>query len=142
MAPENKAVIHGEKFITYRELLIKADALSKYLRKQDIPEGSRVAVLFENSIEYVIAFMAVTHAGFVTVPLDTSLKPDKLNFILENSETRLLLIQNKFLRHIKTILGESFPIKKVISERPLNLAELNIENAVLENILEASSPDS
>jgi len=140
LAPDNDAIVHGDRRITYRELLIAAAQLSEFLKQQDISPGERVAVLYDNSIEYVIAFLAVARAGFVVVPLDISLKPDKFKFILDDSETRILMIQPKFTRHIETILGNNSPVQLVISERKLDLSKFSIQSEVLDNILGRDNP--
>ncbi|MFZ5979410.1 MAG: class I adenylate-forming enzyme family protein [Candidatus Zixiibacteriota bacterium] len=136
LAPDNDAVVHGDRRIRYRELLVATAKLAEFLKQQDIAPGERVAVLYDNSIEYVIAFFAVTRAGYVVVPLDISLKPDKFKFILDDSEARILLIQPKFTRYIDTILGENSPVRLVISERKLDLTKLDLRTALLGEILD------
>ena len=141
LAPDNEAAVHGDRRITYRELLLSAAKLAEYLKEQDIAPGERVAVLYDNAIEYVISFFAVTRAGYVVVPLDISLKPDKFKFILDDSEARLLIIQPKFARHIEAILGENSPVKTVISERKLNLDKFDVTTEVLADILAKDYPE-
>ncbi len=107
ISPDEVAVAHGNRKITYRELLLSSAQVGTYLRQCDFPAGSRVAILCENSIEYVIFFFGVFQAGMVAVPLDTSLKADKLRFILNDCQAKALLIQNKFLRYVKEITAEN-----------------------------------
>ena len=73
-SPEKAAVVHGDRTISYRDLLVAVVAVARGLQR--FSRGSRVAILSENSINYVISFFAVCRAGLVVVPLDTSLKPE------------------------------------------------------------------
>jgi long-chain acyl-CoA synthetase len=130
--------VHGDKKITYRELLLKTNVLARYLENLDFPPGSRVAVLFENSLDYIISFFAVTRAGYVVVPLDTSLKPDKFRFILEDCEAKTLFIQTKFTRYLPEIIGENSPLKLVVSDRELDLSKYHLDSDRLSDIIERS----
>ena len=49
LAPDKEAAVHGDKNITYRDLLVKTNVLARYLENLDFPSGSRVAVLFEKA---------------------------------------------------------------------------------------------
>ena len=100
VSPDRIAITHGNRSIAYRDLLIAADKLGRNLQSQKVPPNSRVAILCENSVEYVIFFFAVLRAGFVVVPMDTSLKPDKLKYILDDCQAKVLLIQAKYAKFL------------------------------------------
>ncbi len=137
LAPDKYAAVHGDKKITYRELLLKTTRLAYFLENHGLPAGSRVAILFENTLEYIISFFAVTRAGYVVVPLDTSLKPDKFNFIIKDCEAKVLFIQARFTRYLPEILGTNSPLQLIISDRTLDLSKDRIKSIRLADILDS-----
>jgi len=117
--PQTAAAVHHDRSISFRELYEASSRLANRLRQLDLPDGSRVAILFENSIEYVMAFFGAFDSGLITVPLDTSLAPESLNFILKDSGARVLIVQGKYKRHLDTIIGGNDALQLLISDKPL-----------------------
>ena len=141
-SPDAIAVAHGDKTISYRDLLDRVGRLKGYLKDTGVAAGERVGILIDNSIDYVVAYFAVTGAGFVVVPLDTSLKPDKFRFILKDCDARILIIQTKYTRQITTILGEKPGVGLVISDRKFGPDNVGVPTAHLPTILESPSRES
>lgn len=120
--PDSPAVVHHDRRITFGELYEAYRNLGDHLRSLELDSGSRVAILFENSIEYAIAYFAVFDAGLIAVPLDTSLAPENLSFILADCDARVLIVQQRYRRHLDQILGDNLSIERLISDRPLQPA--------------------
>ncbi|MEW5923932.1 MAG: class I adenylate-forming enzyme family protein [Candidatus Zixiibacteriota bacterium] len=133
--PENYAVIHQERRVKYRELYGLARQIGSYLEGLGLEKGSRIAILFENSVEYVAIFFGIFEAGYVAVPIDTSLKPEKMGYIIEDCGAELLFIQSKFVRHFDKIVGESSPLKFVVSNKKININRQGIKIDGLDGIL-------
>jgi len=121
ISPDMTAITHGKRSITYHDLLTAADKLGRSLQSDDLPPDSRVAVLCENSVEYVIFFFAALRAGFVVVPLDTSLKPDKLQYILDDCQAKILLIQAKYARFLPEMISADSGVERIVCDKELNL---------------------
>ncbi len=121
ISPDKTAITHGNRSITYHDLLTAADKLGRSLQSDDLPPDSRVAVLCENSVEYVIFFFAALRAGFVVVPLDTSLKPDKLQYILDDCQAKILLVQAKYARFLPEMISADSGVERIVCDKELNL---------------------
>ncbi|MBU0982766.1 MAG: acyl--CoA ligase, partial [candidate division Zixibacteria bacterium] len=119
--PGRIAVSQYERSITYGQLWQAVEHLDRHIRDLSLPGSSRIAVLWENSIEYAIAYFAVTRADHVLVPLDTSANPLTINSILSDADVRVLICQSRYQRHLPKILGESSPLKHIISDRELKV---------------------
>lgn len=65
---ENVALTGGGGHLTYRRLLLEVRAMAAALQRLDPEPGSRVVLIGYNSIEHVIALLAVLLAGKVWVP--------------------------------------------------------------------------
>lgn len=90
--PSAIAVVDGQARIAYEALLVKARSVAGFMRELGVKPGDRVALLMENSIDYVIAYYATLLAGGVVVALNTATKSrDILNWI-RHSDAALLVM--------------------------------------------------
>ena len=133
--PERTAVTHDDRQITFRQLHRQAAGLADHLRQLSVPRGARIAVLFENSIEYVTAFFAVTMAGYVVVPLDTSLDAGSLRFVLSDCEAHVLMAGFRFRKILTKIVEDGTPVDHIITDRPLTLPSGGVKVELLSDII-------
>ena len=98
--PEASAVEHGGKQLTYWELNERANQLARFLRKRGIGQESRVGICLRRSLELPVAILAVLKAGAACVPLDPAYPKERLSYMLEDSETPLVLTQPGLLSEV------------------------------------------
>jgi len=67
-----------------------------------------------NSKEFIIAFLATGKLGAVPVPINTFLKRNEIEYILENSDSKILITQDKFEKDLKGILNVIPKLEKII----------------------------
>ena len=133
--PEKTAAVYLEQSLSYGELNRSALQLAARLQRLDLEPGSRVAILFENCLEYLIGFFGVQAANLVSVPLETSLVPANLNFMLADCGARVLIVQGKYRRNLSTILGDNLPIQLLISDKPIGAACPSVPFELLSDIV-------
>ncbi len=81
---DRTAVTRGNRSVTYAELLAEVDRTRDLLVTQyGIEKHSRTALLYEDSIEYIILALAVLDAGAVMVPISPSLSLMEFDALLE-----------------------------------------------------------
>ncbi len=89
--PDAVAVVYEGRHYTYREVNESANRFAHWLIEQGIGAEDRVAVLLDKSPELVITALGVIKAGAVYLPVDPTYPEDRLNFILSDSEPKLVL---------------------------------------------------
>ncbi|MFL6284240.1 MAG: amino acid adenylation domain-containing protein, partial [Pyrinomonadaceae bacterium] len=89
--PEASAVVDGTDELTYGELNERANRLAHLLRRRGVCEESRVGVLMDRSATAVVSLLAVLKAGGAYVPLDPEYPQERLRFMLEDSDVRVVL---------------------------------------------------
>ncbi len=90
--PNNIAVVYEERELTYEELNQKANQLGHYLRAtQKIQADTLVPIMLDRSEWMIIAILGVLKAGGAYLPIDPAYPEDRINYILEDSQARLLL---------------------------------------------------
>ena len=136
---EKTAAIHLGRSITYGELYRSSTALAERIKRLGLPSGSRAAILFENSIDYMICYFASFLAGLVAVPLDTSLAPEDLNYILTDCGAGIFMVQSKYRRRLDTILGRNLSLSLIVSDRTMPIADSFPPMETIGGIIEEAS---
>jgi len=86
--------------ISYALLLDKVNALAGYLSIKGIQKGDRVALFLRNSPEFLITLCAVSKIGAVSVPINTFLKAEEIDYILEDSNSIMLVASSIYKTEI------------------------------------------
>jgi mycobactin peptide synthetase MbtE len=90
-APDAVAVAYEGRYSTYREVNEAANRVAHWLIAQGIGAEDRVAVLLDKSPELVVLALGVAKAGAVYLPVDPTYPQDRLTFILEDCDAKLVL---------------------------------------------------
>ena len=99
-APSAIAVEHGDQRLTYRELEQRANQLAHFLQRRGVGPESRVGICLRRSLELPMALLAVLKAGGACVPLDPAYPKERLAYMLEDSQTSLVLTQPGLLAEV------------------------------------------
>ncbi|MET9258947.1 amino acid adenylation domain-containing protein [Amycolatopsis sp. NPDC004079] len=89
--PDLRAVVDGDRELTYARLHARAARLAHHLLAQGVRPGDRVGVAFGRSAEWLVAMQAVFHAGAVYVPLDPEYPADRLAHMIADSGPAVIL---------------------------------------------------
>lgn len=97
--PKNIAVSHYKKILTYEELNNKSNYLANKLYDYGIRRGDVVGVYLNKSFELLISIWAILKIGAVYMPMYIEYPNDRLNYMLENSNAKLLITNNKLIKN-------------------------------------------
>jgi len=95
--PEQIAVVFENEQATYKELNSRANRLACYLKERGVGPEVLVGVCVERSMEMIVALLGILKAGGAYVPLDPEYPAERLQFMLEDANARLLLTQRRLL---------------------------------------------
>ena len=127
--PDNIAVVFGDDKLTYRQLNEKANSLAFLLRnKYNIKRNDLVGIMINRSLEMFVAILAVLKAGGTYTPIDPNFPEERIKYMLENGNAKLLLTSN----HLKDTVN--FDNKLAIDLENSNI--YNLPNKNIENINE------
>lgn len=99
--PGDTCLIHGERRVTWGELDRRASALARGLREMGIGRGDKGAILFRNSPEFLEANFALQKLGAVPVPLNYRYVAPELEYVVSNSDSKVLLLEEEFLPEVQ-----------------------------------------
>lgn len=101
--------------ITSKDVVARARAIASSLKKLGLEKGDRAAILAENSPEWTLADAACQFAGIVDVPIYTTLSPDAVAYILNDSESKLLFIDTRTaFERISSVLDKCRSLENII----------------------------
>jgi fatty-acyl-CoA synthase len=107
--PDHVALIHGERRQSWAETYARCRRLASALVKVGIGTGDTVAIMAPNIPEMYEAHFGVPMTGGVLNSLNTRLDAAMIAFILDHSETKVLLVDREFHR----VVTEALAIAKV-----------------------------
>jgi amino acid adenylation domain-containing protein len=98
---ETTASSRGRVELTYAELNSRANQLAHQLRRRGVGPETLVALLLERSVELVIAILGVVKAGGAYVPIDPDYPESRLEFVLQDSGSRVLITQQDLAERVR-----------------------------------------
>jgi amino acid adenylation domain-containing protein len=99
-SPDAIAVIFEGKELTYQDLNSQANELAHYLKTLGVGPEVLVAACVERSLEMVVGLLGILKAGGAYVPLDPHYPANRLAFMLEHSQTPVLLTQQHLVESL------------------------------------------
>lgn len=100
---DKAAIVYNEKSITYAELFTKVNQVAFYLNELDLPKDSRVGIYSKKGIEQVIAVLAILSTDYILVPLTTLLKPEQVEYIINDCDIKCIITDKLKLENIEEI---------------------------------------
>ncbi len=101
--PDRIAIKDRTRSLTYPDLNRRANKLAHSLLSLGLRKGDRIAVLLENSIEIVEAYLATAKTGIVIVPINFRLVSREVAFIAEDSDATAFLVHDDFTGNVDPI---------------------------------------
>ena len=101
------------QFFSYDELNRLSIQFASYLQSLNLPEGSRIGIMFPNVTQYLVAMLGVLRAGFVVVNINPLYTPRELEHQLNDSQASVLVLSENFAHIYQQIAGHT-SLKQVI----------------------------
>ncbi|WP_197382569.1 AMP-binding protein [Mycolicibacterium mengxianglii] len=96
--PQREVLIDGTHRVDCAQLHRQASAMAHAMAAR-MPTGSVVSFMLPNWHEAAVVYLGATLAGMVVNPILPSLRDRELSFILEDADTRMIVIPGTFRGH-------------------------------------------
>jgi len=100
LTPEKTALICRDHSLTYRRLWEKVRRLSTHLRGLGVGHETVVAIMMDRSLDMMVALLSVLKAGGAYLPLDPAFPAERVAFMLQDSEARVVLTQRSYRKRL------------------------------------------
>lgn len=115
------AVIDGDRIVTYAQLLEGVDKTSSALKKIGVARFNRVALLCDDSIDYILISLAVLKLYAVIVPVPFGCAQDEINTLLKDIKVNFIIFQkNSYPKKNAQAINNEFFITKLKTKSSLN----------------------
>ena len=103
-----------QRQFTYSEFVQAVGRAAGMLASHGVGKGDVVSLLLPNSVEYIVAYFACWRLGALAGPVNGHLKTQEIEYVVSNSESKLMLVNSEFLAKVD---GSRVPVKVFDSER-------------------------
>jgi acyl-CoA synthetase (AMP-forming)/AMP-acid ligase II len=113
--PEKPAVQVGDSVITFAELEAESNKLAHYLRSQGIGTGDHVGLYAKNSIEHVIALIAILKVRAVSINVNFRYVAGELEYLFDNADLVGLVHDRVYAPLVAEVLPKVAPMKAIVA---------------------------
>lgn len=93
---DKEAVVCGRTRLTYDQFAGRVQALAGFFKSKGLGIGDRIAILHQNSHEFLESYFAAAQLGAALNPLNMRLRPTDLSYILRDSGASYLIASSRF----------------------------------------------
>jgi malonyl-CoA/methylmalonyl-CoA synthetase len=90
-------------FYTWRDLERGTAMMANFLRSLDLPEGARIAVQVDKSVEALTLYLATLRAGLVFVPLNTAYQSAEVGYFIGDAEPAMVVCTSANFAWVSTL---------------------------------------
>jgi crotonobetaine/carnitine-CoA ligase len=103
----------GDK-VSAADVASTGSRLANALGELGVRPGDRVATLVENSVEAMLAWWGAVHAGAIGVPINTAYKGEYLRHQLEDSRSRVLVVEAGLVDRVERVVDQLESLEHVV----------------------------
>lgn len=119
---EQQAAKYGDRTYMYfedQEFSFKdvndaANRVACGLQKMGVSKGDKVAVVMENCPEVVFLMFGLSKLGAVEVPINIFHKGDIINYMVDHSDARAVVMQSCFIDRMASVFQQSIKINSIV----------------------------
>lgn len=94
-APDQPALAYFDGRLTYRETEALSDSVAGHLAARGLERGERVAIMLQNSPQFVLALLGAWKAGATVVPLNPMYKSAEVGHVLKDADVTTLICSDR-----------------------------------------------
>jgi long-chain acyl-CoA synthetase len=112
--PNSIAMIDGDRVSDYARFQLRTAKVANALRAAGIGQGSRIAVIDQNSDRYFEILFGAAKVGAVLVSVNWRLAPPEISYILNDAQAEIVFVGQGFTNLISPLMAELPHVKTVI----------------------------
>ncbi|MEA2091432.1 MAG: AMP-binding protein [Campylobacterota bacterium] len=112
--PKKTAILFEDQSITYGNFYDDISTAAHLLLKLGIRYGDRVGYMFPNRPEILFLYFACFKIGAIAVPVNTRYQKQEIEYALDHSECRLLIIDKTFVDITKEMVKKVSSLERIL----------------------------
>lgn len=122
--PEKVAFRFDEQTMTYGQIVEVTNQLACALVENGVKKGDRIGVYLHQSMESAVAIFGIMKAGAAYVPFDPSVPLDRISFMLQDCDVRVVISERRRTADLEKVAAGS-PLEIVFGPEKPDGAALN-----------------
>ncbi|MCZ7461258.1 AMP-binding protein [Streptomyces sp. WMMC940] len=124
-APDRTALAYFDGRLSYRETDALSDSVAGRLAARGVASGDRVALMLQNTPQFVLALLGAWKAGATVVPLNPMYKSAEVTHVLEDSGATVLICSDRaWETHLRDTAAAT-PVRFAVTACELDLQTRN-----------------
>jgi len=111
LGPNDPALIHGDRMISWPEMSARSNNVASALLNRGIQPGDKMGFYLRNQPEYVEGLAAAFKARLTHVNVNYRYLDDELSYIIDNSDAAVLLYDAEFRDNVERVRGRLPKVK-------------------------------
>ncbi len=99
--PAKIAIIQEQEDVTYQMLDRRANLLADTIRQKHTIASNYIGIGVASGHEFIVGILAILKLGYAYLPLDSTLPTSRLQEMLADRDTNLILTTNSFIKRFK-----------------------------------------
>ena len=112
--PNAIALTFAGDTLNYQQLNERANQLAHWLRSEGVGPDTLVGLCLERSFEMVIGIVAILKAGGAWVPIDPGYPQERVQYMVQDANTRIILSQSHLQDLLTKALGDDQTSSQVL----------------------------
>jgi carnitine-CoA ligase len=138
--PARELVRFEERTVTCGELDERSNRVAGALAGLGVGPGDKAAVMLSNRPETLDAWVGICKSGAIEVPINTAYKGDLLAYLLNQSQSRAIVIESQWVERLAAVAPELETLRHVIAVGGEAAPVPGIELHAFEELLAAADP--
>ena len=114
-APDNPAVKVGDRVVTYAELESESNRLAHFLASKGVGLGDHVGIYAKNSIEHVVAVLAVVKIRAVNINVNYRYVEGELDYLFDNADVVALIHERPYAPLVASCFPKHDKLQTVVA---------------------------
>jgi|SRR5579863_454755 len=112
--PEGICIQFQQETYTFLRLNTEVNRLANALIGLGVTNGQKVALLIPNVPEFIVAYFACMKIGAVVVPINPKFQAEEIRFVLENSDSELLIISSESIVPVESMSTKPPALSQIV----------------------------
>ena len=112
--PTRPLVRFEDDVLTRGDLRDRALRVASALRELGLRPGDKAALMLDNGREAIEAWIGMTYAGVVEVPVNTAFRGDLLAYLLNQSESRVIVVRAELADRVAAVADQLETLEAVL----------------------------
>src|SRR3954462_2379573 len=117
VVPDNPALKVLDRVVTYAELERESNKLAHHLASQGIQPGDHVGIYAKNSVEHVVAVLAVVKIRAVNINVNYRYVQAELDYLLDNADVVAVIHERTYAPLVAACLPRHDRLRVAVAVR-------------------------